>query len=284
MSPAVEARNASFSYVRRFLGRNSRKLALEEVSFCLNKGMVAGMVGHNGAGKTTLLLLLAGIKRPQRGAVRVLDQPAEARDLIRRVGLLTDRFSIYPELRVIEVGRIFGRLFDLPDEVAFARFEEMDLHGHLTKRVRELSSGLRKRLFIAVSTMHDPEIILLDEPFAGLDPESVSKVSELVEVWRDQGKTVIISSHDLHELEQLVDELIVLREGKVLASGGFLDLLRRSGLQPRVRIESTTESLECDVSDLDRAIAEVADAGGTIHRIVTKGTTLADLYSHLHAS
>ncbi|MGH2810454.1 MAG: ATP-binding cassette domain-containing protein, partial [Actinomycetota bacterium] len=191
-------------------------------------------------------------------------------------------FSLYPQFRVVEVGKIFSRLFGLPDDAGAAVLEELGLTAHLDKRVHQLSSGLRRRLFIAVSIIHGPELIMLDEPFSGLDPESVNKVSDAARTWRDAGKTVIISSHDLHELEQLVDDLVVLREGKVQASGDFIGLIRQSGLQPTVQIETTSESFVCDVKSLEPTLARARATGEPILRIVTRGTTLGDLYTHLH--
>ncbi|HVE75584.1 MAG TPA: ABC transporter ATP-binding protein [Actinomycetota bacterium] len=256
--------------------------ALEDVSFELRQGTVSGIVGHNGAGKTTLLLLIAGLKKLKHGSIEVLGSPPRSRKLISRVGILTDRLRFVPEFKVSEVVRTFSLMHRMPDKDALESFEAMDLLEHRDKYVRELSTGLRKRLGVAVAIMHKPELILLDEPFSGLDPQSVRTMTDAIQGWVKEGRTVVISSHDLPELQELIHDVVVMRERKVLATGAFLELLRESGLTPRVHIETTAGTRDVDPDHLESELVAVRKADEQIMRITTKGTTLADLYLHLH--
>ena len=284
---AVRIKDVSFVYPKRYAVSGVRKkaTALTDVSISLSEGSVGGLIGHNGAGKTTLLLLIAGLKSPSAGSVEVFGKHAASRSLLSRVGILTDRFSLPYNFKVKEIMRIFASMHRISEAQARDRGQMLGLERHADKWIRELSSGLRKRLYIAVSLMHDPDFVILDEPFAGIDPESVRILLDATETWRQNGKTVLISSHDLHELEEVIDELAVLREGRVIAEGEMSELIQKVDLQAQVEIETSSKKRilsSADPRELSTKLAELAAEGQEIIRIRTKGMSLSDLYEQLH--
>lgn len=286
MNASIEVQDLSFSYRRRSVipFRARRTAALQNVTFGVSSGSVAGLVGHNGAGKTTLLLIAAGLKKPDEGSVRILGESAVSGALLARVGILTDRFRLDPGFRVGEVIRMFGSMHRLDRASAARPFEALQVAHLRDSFIKELSSGLRKRVAIAVAVMHDPEVFLLDEPFAGLDPESVRLIIDLVDDWRRVGKTIVISSHDLRELEEVIDELVVLREGKVLTWGRLFDLLSHDRTGVKVRIETAEGTIEVDPDPavMAEALSKLAQQATQVMRVTTKGASLADLYTRLH--
>jgi len=210
--------------------------ALNEVSATVPAGQVVGLLGHNGAGKSTLIKLALGLIRPTAGRIRVLDTDpgGDARDLHRRVGYLPESASFYASLTGNEVMEYLSALKGVPGENGRELLVRMGLSGAAGRRVSTYSKGMRQRLGLAQALLGSPELLLLDEPTAGLDPSATQEFFDVVRELRASGRTVVISSHLLAELEPHLDRAIILGHGQVLAQGPVSELRERAGLPVQV--------------------------------------------------
>ncbi len=205
-----------------------RVRALAGVSLRVPAGAVYGLIGPNGAGKTTALRLIAGLSRPTRGAIRVAGVDARRGGAGRAmVGYLPQRVEVNRLATVREVLDLFARLRNLEAAAVERAVAEGGLREECDRRVAELSGGMRQRLGLAIARLGDPPILLLDEPNAGLDPRAVIELRRYVRRLADEGRTVVISSHSLAELELVCDRLVVLVEGRVVLEGA-LDALKQA--------------------------------------------------------
>jgi ABC-2 type transport system ATP-binding protein len=213
--------------------------ALDEVSFSLEAKTITALVGPNGAGKTTLLRCLAGLDTPFAGQVNVagLDVLSEPRQSHRRMGFLADTFGLYDELSVEQCLLYRAAALGLPasEQAAAARLSarRLVLDDRYKQKVGTLSRGLRQRLAIAETIVHHPEVLLLDEPASGLDPEARIALAETLRHLRDEGMTIMVSSHILSELEDYSTHMLILRAGRLVdqravaaPSGGGAVVLR----------------------------------------------------------
>ncbi|MEU8887069.1 ATP-binding cassette domain-containing protein [Streptomyces sp. NPDC048442] len=203
--------------------------ALHDVGFTLRPGRVTGLLGPNGAGKSTLLRILLGLARPDEGTVRVLGAvPGAGPEHARRIGVVMDAIGFPPGMRVRRQLEISARSLGLPDSRIDEVLSQVGLEGAGRKRVKDCSTGMRQRLALAVALLPDPELLVLDEPLNGLDPDGIRWMRRLVEQSAARGVTVLIASHMLSEVEQSVDDVVVLRRS-VLFTGPLQELVRRGG-------------------------------------------------------
>jgi ABC-type multidrug transport system ATPase subunit len=259
----LELREVLYKY------RKQVQPALNRVSFDLAPGRVTGLAGHNGAGKSTSILLLCGALRPLEGVV-LLDKEVLEDVPTSGFGVLTEKLALYDLFSVWETAEVFARMkgCEDPHVTAQAALDRWGLTEHREKWVRALSSGLRKRLLICVVTLDNPEVILLDEPFSGLDPVSVRLLSEEITRWRNEGRTVLVSSHDLPELESVSDEVVILRNGTVaMRWDGDPAALRRYFL---VTSEGDLE-FPSDVEGLSGLVERLRASGARIEGIRSDG-------------
>lgn len=206
--------------------------ALDGVSLRVAKGETVSLLGPNGAGKSTLLLILAGVLRASGGTAEVagLRVPGEEARLGERVGFVPQGESLYPELTVRENVRLFGALHHA--KAAEARVDallgELSLHERADDRVASLSGGLRQRVSIAASLVHDPPVLLLDEPATGLDPLARDRLIVSLRALGGKGRTVLFTTHNLDDAARLADRVILLSKGKVAGEvrGADVDDLR----------------------------------------------------------
>lgn len=204
--------------------------ALKGIHLEIAPGGITGLLGPNGAGKTTLVETLEGLREPTRGQVSVLgmDPTREASKLRLRIGAQLQSTAIPPDLTPFEVLRMYAAFYPATRPVA-AILDRVGLTAKSKSLVRELSGGQRQRLALAMAILHGPELLILDEPTTGLDPVARRALHELVRSLRDEGCSIILSTHYIEEAEQLCDRVIVLRSGEVVADGSPFDLLQRSG-------------------------------------------------------
>jgi ABC-2 type transport system ATP-binding protein len=217
--PTIEVSNLIFEY--------PGKLALDDVSFSIKPKSITALVGPNGAGKTTLLTCMAALSRPLSGTILVDDENIliEPRKYHQKIGYLADFFGLYEELTVTQCLKYVGLAHNIPDENIEECIEEtatlVEIENHLNKKAKTLSRGLRQRLAIGQTLIHGPEILFLDEPSSGLDPEARYQFSKLLLKLSSEGKTIIVSSHILSELEDYATEMLVLRDGKIQEHSGI---------------------------------------------------------------
>jgi ABC-2 type transport system ATP-binding protein len=202
--------------------RYGARLALDRVTFEAGECEVIGLLGPNGAGKSTLMRILAGYMPPDSGTVRILGKDITSERLLvqRQVGYMPELVATYPDMTVAGYLRFWARLRGVKNvraSVAEA-LERVGLSGRDRQRARHLSKGLRQRLGFAQAIVHDPRIIILDEPTIGIDPQQVIEMRTLVRQL-GQTRTVLLSSHILSEVEQVSDRVIVLDQGRLVASG-----------------------------------------------------------------
>ncbi len=295
--PALETHGLGYRYGDRE--------AVAELDLRVERGEVFGFVGPNGAGKTTTIKLLLGLLRPAAGSVRVLgralDQDREA--VLRRIGTLVEMPALYPHLSAEENLDLQAVAFDAPRARVGAALAETGLASVATRRVRHLSLGMRQRLGLAMALLHEPELLILDEPANGLDPAGIVELRELLcRLARERGVTVFLSSHILAELEQTVSRLAVIRDGRLRYQGTLDELRRRHAAGLRIGVgdvEAATRALAAEglaaeriapgalrvgatsVADAARVNARLVQAGVAVHELRLETPSLEDVYLRL---
>ncbi len=212
---------------KRFGGR----AVVSDVSFRCLPGTVTGFLGPNGAGKTTTMRMLVGLASPDAGAAVILDRRyRELANPGRRVGVLLDASAQHPGRRGREVLALSAALMDVPDTRVDELLGIVGLdHAAGRKRVRQYSLGMRQRLGLAHALLGDPEVLILDEPANGLDPEGMRWMRSLLRDFADRGGTVLLSSHLLYEVEAVADQLVIIGAGRIVAAGTRDELLAGAG-------------------------------------------------------
>jgi ABC-2 type transport system ATP-binding protein len=206
-------------------------VAVNHLSLRVPRGVVYGILGPNGAGKTTTIRMLAGILRPDSGQVRVLDSndPAQIKP---RLGYLPEEKGLYKKMRVLDLVAYFGRLKGMARAAAYSRgrslLDEFDLGDWHDQKCESLSKGMGQKVQIVATLIHDPELIVLDEPFSGLDPVNVELVRNIVLAQRSRNRTVLLSTHVMEQAEQICDGLILINHGRKLFDGTLSDIRRSS--------------------------------------------------------
>jgi len=200
-------------------------LAVNDLTFTLPQGQIIGFIGPNGAGKTTTLRMLATVEEPTQGDAFFDDYSVvrQADDVRRRMGFMPDYFGAYPNITVWEYLDFFSRSYGLKTPFRQKRLEQIteftEIGPLLQKKVENLSKGMKQRISLGRSLLHDPEVLLLDEPAAGLDPQARHDLKELLKILASEKKTVFISSHILSELEEMTDQVVIVHQGKLVHAG-----------------------------------------------------------------
>ncbi|WP_141617462.1 ABC transporter ATP-binding protein [Myxococcus sp. AB036A] len=236
--------------------------AVDDVSFSLEAGSILGFIGPNGAGKSTTLRILATLDVPTSGEVlldghSLVDAPDRARPLI---GYMPDRYGTYDDVTVFEFLDFFARAYGLKGASRRQRVESVMAFTGLTpladRLTTALSKGMRQRVALGRTLLHDPSLLLLDEPADGLDPRARIELRELLRALADQGKAVIISSHILTELAEICDTCAIIEQGRLLATGKVADLLQQQEVGAAVTPELT---VRLAVGDAGNAVWERAE-------------------------
>jgi ABC-2 type transport system ATP-binding protein len=234
MPPVLEVRDLSKRYQDR--------QAVHSLSFELSPGEIFGLLGPNGAGKTTSIGMIAGVLRPTGGSIRILgvDAVASGRSALRDLGLAPQTVALYPALTAEENLRFFGNLYGISGKRLDDRVRRLlDLSG-LSARgresVSEFSGGMRRRLNLACALVHEPKLLLLDEPTAGVDPQSRERIYDALEALAEEGLALLLTTHYLEEAERLCHRLAILDEGRVKAEGTVEELRALAGEEPSVTL------------------------------------------------
>ena len=234
-APAVEVQNVSKWY--------GSVVAVNEASFDVYPG-VTGILGPNGAGKTTLLSMMCGLVRPSRGSVRVLGQEARGNiGLYRRIGVMLEHDVLYSFMTGREFVRLAARLQGVNDEAAVDRaIHAANLEDAQHRPTGTYSRGMRQRIRLAGAIVHEPEVLILDEPLNGTDPRQRVEFADFVARLSAQGKAILISSHVLEEVEALADRILLVVSGKLAASGDFHAIREKLDERPfQVRIGASKQ-------------------------------------------
>ncbi|MBB4636352.1 ABC transporter ATP-binding protein [Longimicrobium terrae] len=242
-APAAPASSATAVELRNVSRWYGNVVAVNDISFSLGAG-ITGLLGPNGAGKSTILHMIAGFLAPSAGEVRVAGMTAwKNPEVYRHVGLVPEREAVYPFLTAYEFARMNARLHGLPDADAAAEraVDTVDLRGAMHRRIGGYSKGMRQRAKIAGALVHDPRILLLDEPFNGMDPAQRMQMMSLLKRLADEGRTILISSHILEELDQLANNVLVVVAGRLAASGHFREIRRLMTDRPHTYTLSSSD-------------------------------------------
>lgn len=212
----------------------SRKAALNDVNLTIPAGALFGLIGPNGAGKTTLIALLTGLLVHRHGRITVMDRPlAKNRKAIQRLtGYVPQEYAFYPNLTVLENLRFFAGIQGVPTPKRQRRIDECidfcRLQWATRHYARELSGGLKRRLNIAIGLLTDPDIIYLDEPTVGIDPQSRAFILDQIRQLNEKGKTIVYTSHYMEEVEKLCTRLAVIDHGEILLEGPLAELQQKT--------------------------------------------------------
>ena len=293
----------------RLTRRFDARVAVEDVSFEVEPGEVFALLGPNGAGKTTTLRMLAGLIAPTSGAVHVDGEPmtrATAARLRGHIGFLTEAPGLWDRLSVRQNLRVYARLHGLPDpeRAVDEALETFGLRDRGADAAAQLSKGLKQRVALARTLMHRPSTVLLDEPTSGLDPEAARDVRELIQRLRRERRAVLLSTHNLDEVERVADRVAVLR-GRLVASDtpaalrarlfgarvrvalgaaapSFAPVLRAAGFRD---VREEAESLSIAVDDTSRRAPEIVralvHAGAEVREVAAEEPPLEDVYLRL---
>jgi ABC-2 type transport system ATP-binding protein len=204
--------------------------AVADVSFAVNRGEIFGLLGPNGAGKTTTIRLILDIFRPDRGEISVLGGPmTEAKK--DRIGYMPEERGLYQDAPLERCLLYLGSLKGIPSAELRGRLnaymERFDLAAHRKKKVKELSKGMQQKAQVINTVLHNPELIIVDEPFAALDPVNTQLVKDLMRELREAGNTIIMSTHQMHQVEELCDRILLIDDGYVMLYGGLDEVRRR---------------------------------------------------------
>jgi ABC-2 type transport system ATP-binding protein len=233
MSNVIEIENLTKDYETGFW-RKRKIRSLDDLSLTVKGGQIFGFLGANGAGKTTTIKLLMRLLFPTSGSARILDRDISDIEMHRYIGYCPENPYFYDYLTAWELMNYFGELFGLDTSIRKNRTEELLTKVGLeetswNKQLRTFSKGMLQRVGLAQALINEPQIVFLDEPMSGLDPIGRREVRELIAGLRDRGTTVFMSTHILSDIEALCDEVAILRNGKLAATGNLEDLLTSSG-------------------------------------------------------
>jgi ABC-2 type transport system ATP-binding protein len=246
--------------------------ALDDLSFSLERGNILGFIGPNGAGKTTTIKILVGLARPTSGSASIAgaDCVRDAKKIKRLVGYMPDRFGSYENMRVREYLDFFGAAFGIPRRDRVKRIAAVLDTTNATymqdRYVESLSHGMQQRVGIARTLLHDPEVLILDEPANGLDPQARIEMREILLKLSQAGKTLIVTSHILPELSRICDRVAIVTQGRLRAFGTLDEITRKVSQQRVVEVELV------DVSQLAAAAKQVSEFAGPATEVTSSST------------
>ena len=248
----------------RVTKRFGPNLAVDDLSFGLKKGEMFGLLGPNGAGKTTTIRMMLDIFKPDSGQVSVFDGPMnEAKK--NRIGYMPEERGLYREMPLERSLAYLGALKGLSvaevRERAEGYLERFDLIQHRTKKIKELSKGMQQKAQIIATILHRPELLIIDEPFSGLDPVNTELVKDLLRELNESGVTVIMSTHQMHQVEELCDRILLVNQGRRVLYGNLAEVRRRfSGHEVLVQTSDPRPEVLAGVP----GVAEVLPHNGAI--------------------
>jgi ABC-2 type transport system ATP-binding protein len=208
--------------------------ALDNFSILIEENKIYGLLGPNGAGKTTCISILCGLIKPDSGTVRIYgaDAIAQSNKIRTMIGLVPQQIALFGNLTAWENFLYIGRLYGIADATIKERTHQLlarlDLAKHAHKKTQSFSGGMKRRANIIASLLHEPRLLILDEPTAGVDVQSRAMILQFLEEYRSQGKTILYTSHLLNEAEQICDEVVIIDEGKYIVHGTSAQLIQQT--------------------------------------------------------
>ncbi len=231
------------------------KVAVDHLAFSVEAGQMFGLLGPNGAGKTSSIRMMMGITLPDSGSIRLFDRPFE-RGSLKRVGYLPEERGLYKKMKVLDQLVFFGQLHGLHAEDAHQRAtswaRRLQIDDSLHKKTEELSKGMQQKIQFIGTLLHDPALIIMDEPFSGLDPVNAKLLEQTLLALKDQGKAIIFSTHRMDQVEKLCDSICLIHQGRAVLSGRMREI--------KSRYERNHVLVEFEGSDSFLRSSEVAEA------------------------
>jgi len=284
--------------------------AIKNVSFNINKGEIFGILGPNGAGKSTIVNILNTLVRPDKGEVTIDGiNINDNRDTIKLImGVVPQEIALYEELTAYENLMFWGGLYDIPKSELKSNvnstLEIVDLSYRKNDRIKTFSGGMKRRINIACSLLHNPKILVLDEPTVGVDPQNRNHIFEVIERLNKEGMTIIYTTHYMEEAERFCNTIAIIDVGRIIALGTLKELReisdakdlltikladsdnetisRITSANPLIRFEGTSNILkvECEniSNDISIIINHIQNSGGVIESIYTQGTNLESIF------
>jgi len=260
--------------------------AVDGVSFKVQRGQTIGLLGPNGAGKSTTVSMICGLIKPDAGSVTLDGEPVTqgASAAKQKLGLVPQDLALYEELPAIENLKLFGALYGLKGAALKKRAEEVLALVGLSDRAKDkpstFSGGMKRRLNIAAALLHDPQLLILDEPTVGVDPQSRNAIFDTLEALKAQGRSLIYTSHYMEEVERLADHIVIIDHGKVLADAAPADLYRRLPTQAALQVELA----DTDILPAELLVASLASLPG-VAGVRREGVSLdISLHGAAHAA
>lgn len=270
-----------------------RTPVVQDVSLELAPGRVLGLVGANGAGKTTTMKMLAGLVAPTKGTAELDGRPTQVADVRRDIGFLPEDSPLYDEETPLSYLRFFGAIYDVDkatvDQRSRSLLERLGLdRKDWEKPTGKMSKGMRRKVAIARCVLHDPDVLILDEPTSGLDPLTERDLNRFIAELRDDGKAILLSAHNLRQVEELCDEIVVMHEGRVATRGTLNELRDRWGTRAYL-LRSTVpfpgsnghgnahEARFEELADLETALEHIREQDGMVLEMESIAPKLEDI-------
>lgn len=287
--------------------------ALDKVSFNIDKGKIFGILGPNGAGKSTIVNILNTLIKPDEGDVIIdgvnIKNDGETIKLI--MGVVPQEIALYEEMSAFENMMFWGGLYDIPKQELKKNvnktLEIVDLANRKNDRIKTFSGGMKRRINIACSLLHNPKILVMDEPTVGVDPQNRNHIFEVIERLNHEGMTIIYTTHYMEEAERFCDNISIIDVGRIIAQGTLKELRQISDVKDLLTIKlaefnsdtiaaiikenplfsydstSSTLNIECENigNDTSIIINQIQKSGGVIEKISTQGTNLESIYLKL---
>ena len=255
MAAAIETKQLTKSYKSRQAGTIS---VVDHLDLHVEEGEIFGFLGPNGAGKTTTIKMLLGIIYPTSGEGYVLGKEIGDMDVHRLISYGPERPYYYEHMTGLELLKFYGSLFGITDKEKFIQLlEKVNLHRDMTKTISQYSKGMQQRVGLAQSLLNDPKLLFLDEPTGGLDPIAHREIRDLILSFRDEGRTVFISSHELSEVELICDRVAIINKGVIARQGKLTELLKGGRIE--ITAEGVNESLLRDMKITDANLRVVGN-------------------------
>ena len=276
--------NASTLTLSGVTKRFDEFIAVNDLSLAVRPGRIFGIIGPNGAGKTTTIRMIVNITAPDEGRIELFGQQMNAQ-LQDRIGYLPEERGLYKKMKIVDQLRFFGELKGIngqaADEAIDRWLERVKLPEWKSKKADELSKGMQQKIQFIAAVMHDPDLLILDEPFSGLDPINVELLKEIVLELKATGKTIIFSTHQMETAEKLCDDICMINRSRKVLDGSLREIKRSFGRNSvALRLEggdgvlddtSLVAKVERHSDELEALLAEKADAQVLLKRLLEAG-------------
>ena len=268
--------------------------AVDDVSFALDAGSIFGLLGPNGAGKTTLIRMVTGILLPDQGSIKLQDRVFDPVRDLARIGYMPEERGLYKKMKIgeqaIYLARLKGMSKSAATEKAKEWFQKMEMETWWSKKVEDLSKGMSQKLQFVITVLHEPTLIILDEPFSGLDPVNSNLIKEEIYQLAKAGKSIIFSTHRMEQVEQICDHIILMNKGSKILDGSVKEVKQR--FKENLYAISLTEKPAIESNDIftpvsqtdNHLIVKIADGRGPndlLHYFLSRGFTISSFFEML---